>query len=195
MFLLNRATRPSDWGQNLNAVRYLDRNRGCSFAYWNVQTKQDQRPHFIESCGYSAARINRGGLLLLAAGGTVASCSNDVSLPRRLSVVLHSDPYADSWPPFSLPDTVRRGVPFTVTFITVYDSPICWKPDGVTSVRTGGLTSITPWEAWVFPPGQDGPCDLLQVGVRSATVTLKTPGIDTIRVVGRVDPYGTAIGS
>ncbi|HYK11674.1 MAG TPA: hypothetical protein VEV39_12830 [Gemmatimonadales bacterium] len=102
----------------------------------------------------------------------------------------------------SAPDTVRKGVPFTVTFTTVYNSSICWQPDGdsitpnpvltelgLTKVR---LTTIVPMEAWVLPPGYAGPCELLQEGVRSVQVTLATPGIDTIRLVGRPFPPITA---
>lgn len=130
-------------------------------------------------------------LVLIAAAAAAAGCSNGGSVNRRMSVVMLSDPYDSTVAPLSLPDTVHRGAPFTVTFVTVYPSSICWKPDGETIATIGRRTRITPWEAWVLPAGQAGPCDLLQVGERSTTVTLLTTGVDTIRVVGRVPPYST----
>lgn len=134
----------------------------------------------------------RCSLFLIAVGSALTACSStDVPRDTRPSVVLHSDPYDTTLPPVALPDTVRRGVPFTLTFITVYDSPICWESDGEPRMTIGRQTRITPLEVYVLPAGQAGPCDLLQVGVRSTSVTLNTLGVDTIRVVGRVDPYST----
>lgn len=136
--------------------------------------------------------IKRSWLLLISALATVAACSNEAPVMRRIGVVLLSDPYNAGVPPLALPDTVRGGVPFTITFATVYASSICWKPVGEVATTNGRQTRITPWDEYVLPAGDAGPCDLLQVGLRSDTVSLFTPGTDTIRVVGRVDPYSTA---
>lgn len=135
--------------------------------------------------------IKHAWSLLLVAGAAVAACSQGSPSSTRPSVVLLADPYDSGVPPLSLPDTVRHGVPFQVTFVTVYPSPICWKPDGENIVDLGGRVRITPREVYVLPAGGAGPCDLLQVGLRSTTVTLDLPGTYTIRVVGRVDPYST----
>jgi len=131
-------------------------------------------------------------LLLIAAGAGLAGCSQTKPPFQRYSVVEHRDPSDTTVASLGVPDTVRRGVPFTLTFITVYYPDICWKPDGETSTTSGRQTRILPSEEWVLPAGQAGPCDLERIGVRSTTVTLTSLGIDTIRVVGRVDPYSVA---
>lgn len=144
--------------------------------------------------GYDGAMTKHHWLLLITAGFMFA-CSKDVPAERRISVVVQSNPYDTLVPPLDLPDTVRRGQRFTLTFITVYASPtICWKPDGETTATQGRQTRITPWEVNILRPGDSGPCDLLEIGLRSTTVTLNTPGVDTITVVGRVVPYHTPNG-
>ena len=133
--------------------------------------------------------IRRGWFLLVAAGMANAGCSQDAPLPRRHSVVELADPYDTTVRPLDLPDTVHRGVPFVVTFVTVGYPLMCWRPDGEIFATQGRQVRITPWEVYVLPDGEAGPCDLEQLGPRSTTVTLDAVGVDTIRVVGRVDPY------
>jgi hypothetical protein len=135
--------------------------------------------------------IKHSWLLLIAAGAAVAACSQESPSDRINSIVLRNDPYDASVSPLGLPDTVRLGVPFVVTFVTVYRSPICWKPDGETMATNGRQVRVTPWDVYVLPPDHAGPCELLQVGLRSTTITLNTAGIDTIRVVGRVAPFSS----
>lgn len=127
--------------------------------------------------------------VLVAAGAAIAACSQDASLLKRHSVVELSDAYDTTVRPVDLPDTVRRGVPFVVTFVTVGYPLMCWRPDGETIATQGRQVRITPWEVYVLPAGEAGPCDLEQVGPRSTIVTLDAVGVDTLRVVGRVDPY------
>ena len=94
--------------------------------------------------GYDGAMTKHHWLLLITAGFMFA-CSKDVPAERRISVVVQSNPYDTLVPPLDLPDTVRRGQRFTLTFITVYASPtICWKPDGETTATQGRQTRITP---------------------------------------------------
>lgn len=79
------------------------------------------------------------------------------------------------------PDTVRAGVPFTVTVHTIGVSG-CWRADGQDVSVADGVATITPWDAH---SGAEVCTEVLGYLPHQAQVTFATPGVAVVRVAGR----------
>jgi hypothetical protein len=80
-----------------------------------------------------------------------------------------------------VPDTVRVGVPFTITVSTFGSS--CLRPDGVVARASGTVANVTPYD--VTPPSATGcPADV-RAFPRTVTLAFDTPGAATVQLHGR----------
>jgi len=80
-----------------------------------------------------------------------------------------------------VPDTVRAGIPFTITVSTFGSS--CLRPDGANAQVSGQTASVTPYDV-TPPPGLTCPADL-RAFPRVVTLAFDTPGAATVRLHGR----------
>ena len=87
------------------------------------------------------------------------------------------------------PDTVRAGVPFTVT-VTTYGSSSCTRPDESDVTTFGFLIEVIPFDQRLTR----GVCtDDLRAFPRAVTVTFPQPGRGLLRVRGRSLFGGTEV--
>jgi hypothetical protein len=141
--------------------------------------------------------LPRAAALLLA--GTVA-CSSITGVERDVfdGILYERRPsvlgYTESPPASaSAPDTVRAGVPVTVTIATYGGGCIRL---GDTEVRVAGsVAEVRPYE-WFVSAGQAIACtgDIRRLE-HAASVTLPTPGRATLRLIGRQLPEGATISN
>jgi hypothetical protein len=113
----------------------------------------------------------------LAAGLTACSTSPDQGEHRAIGLI---EP-GGSFDALVVPDTVRAGIPFTITVWT-FGTP-CVRPDGVAAQVSGLVASVTPY---VVEPPSDAICPaVLQASPRTVTLAFDTPGAATVRLHGR----------
>lgn len=86
-----------------------------------------------------------------------------------------------SFDPLVVPDTVRAGLPFTITVSTSGSS--CLRPDGAATRVSELMASVTPYD--VTPAsGSICPADLRALS-RAVTLVFGTPGVATVHLHGR----------
>jgi hypothetical protein len=114
----------------------------------------------------------------LAAGLTACNALFGEGEHRVIGVI---DEAGTSLDALVVPDTVRAGVPFTITVSTFGSS--CLRPDGANAQVSGQMASVTPYD--VAPPsGLACPADFRSFP-RVVTLAFNTPGTATVRLHGR----------
>ncbi len=126
------------------------------------------------------------GSAALAVGCSTPTASTDYDFARVAGVILPHASFASRV--LVAPDSVRAGVPFTVT-VSSFGSTTCTRADGATLIVAGVLATIAVWDREQV----GGACtDDLRQFPRDVSVQLLTAGRATIRVQGRAYPAGAS---
>ncbi len=107
-------------------------------------------------------------------------CSSDPeSSPRDAEKVVSE---LNTSVPLVVPDTVKSGVPFTVTFATTEGG--CNGADTVNVAVVGNGATITPYDTYVGGPMIACPADLIAAVPRSASLQFSQLGSAEVTVQG-----------
>lgn len=121
----------------------------------------------------------RLAITLSALGAGLTACTPREEGEHRVVGVI--DGGGTSLDALVVPDTVRAGVPFTITVSTFGSS--CLRPDGAAAQVSGLSASVTPYD--VAPP-VDAVCPAnLRAFPREVTLVFATPGAATVQLHGR----------
>jgi len=118
--------------------------------------------------------------LLPALVAGLAACSSFVDEAEHRVVGL-IDEAGTSFDALVVPDTVRAGIPFTVTVSTFGSS--CLRPDGADTQVVGSIADVTPYD--VGPPSGFVCTADFRAFPRVVTLTFDAPGEAVVRLHGR----------
>ena len=118
--------------------------------------------------------------LLPALVAGLAACSSlfDEGEHRVVGLI---DEAGTSFDALVVPDTVRAGIPFTVTVSTFGSS--CLRPDGADAQVLGLIANVTPYD--VAPPSGSVCTADFRAFPRAVTLTFGAPGDALVRLHGR----------